>query len=219
MTKLYTAVAIVLLAVGFGIGFTMKNPTLGANSTPTKFTNPIQMLQTLAVTGATTLSGAVSLSSTLGVTGTSTFTGAVVSDGGVIKSNVNSTSTTATSYTLIAADVCPSGKPYDTIVMVPNTGALTLTTMASSSLSACAPNAGEWFDMELFNATSAAAGAITLAAGTGIDLETASSSIVDGAPSLVIGAGNSATLRWLRKGAGANAQDFVLKLIRFADGD
>lgn len=80
----------------------------------------------------------------------------------------NATSTTATSYTLVQGDL-----DVDTCLfeLTPNTGNLTLTTMASSSAPFSNLRTGESFSVIFYNATSTTANTITLAAGTGVDLQ------------------------------------------------
>lgn len=137
-------------------------------------------------------------------------------DAGIVHSYTNSTSTLATTYTLTAADI----SNYESVLMTPNIGALTLTLPASSTLAAFVPSAGDWADQCWYNATGTAAATITFVAGTGIDLEVGSSTNqVIGAPTLTIGAGNSACLRYFRKPATASTFDIVVQLRRFIDGD
>lgn len=134
-----------------------------------------------------------------------------VFDAGILHSYTSSTSTTATTYTLTQADILN----YETVLMTPNGGAVTLTLPATSTITSMVPTAGDWQDQCWYNATSTAAATITFAAGTGIDLETASSSITGGAPVLSIGAGNTGCLKYIRK---ANT-DIVVQFNRFVDGD
>lgn len=129
-------------------------------------------------------------------------------DGGILMSYTSSTSTTATTQTLVAADITN----YSTVILTPNTNSVTLTLPASSTLSAFVPTAGDWAQQCWINATSSAAKNITFAAGTGIDLEVSSSS-------LVIAPGNSGCFRFLRKPATASAFDIIAQFTTFVDGD
>lgn len=175
---------------------------------------PVQTTSTFTSTGAITSSAGIS-----GTTGTfsstGSFGGLLTLNAGELHSYVNSTSTTLTSHTLVASDITN----YETVIMTPNTGNLTLTFPASSTLSAFVPTAGDWAEQCWFNATSTAANTITFAAGTGIDLEIASSTSVSGAPLLTIAAGNSACFKYIRKPATASAFDIVVQMTRFVDGD
>ena len=97
-------------------------------------------------------------------------------EGGVKYGHNRSTSTTATSYTLLASDIVDrSGAAYDTILMTPNTGDLTLTFPASSTLTHFIPAVGDRAKQCWYNASTTAGIDIIFAAGTGIDLEIASS--------------------------------------------
>jgi len=125
---------------------------------------------TLTITGAQTLTGATTLSSTLTANGLATF------NAGYYHSYTNSTSTTATTQTLVAADILN----YTSIILTPNVGALTLTFPASSTLSAMVPVAGDSFKQCWYNATTTAAVTITFAAGTGIDFQRAATTTTDG---------------------------------------
>lgn len=82
--------------------------------------------------------------------------------GTIVNGGVNSTSTTATSQTLVQNDI-----QYSLVSITPNVGALTLTMPASSTLSNFLPNAGDTFRFAIHNATTTAAATITVAAGTG----------------------------------------------------
>lgn len=139
---------------------------------------------------------------------TGTFTGLLQLDGGQLRSYTNSTSTTATAYTLVVADLLS----YDSILMTPNTGALTLTFPASSTLSTLVPTAGDMQKTCIFNSTSTAATTITLAAGTGIDLESATST-------LAIPANGSACLTFIRQKATASSFDITVLFDRYLDAD
>ena len=76
------------------------------------------------------------------------------------------TSSTAATYTLTRAEIVDTG----VIQWTPNVNT-TVTLMASSTLTDMIPNAGDRRSIWLHNASSTAAATITLAAGTGIDLQ------------------------------------------------
>lgn len=147
--------------------------------------------------------------------GTITAAALATFDAGIRHSYTNSTSTPQTTLTLAPAEIIN----YETVIVTPTIAATTLTLPASSTLSTFVPTAGDWQEQEFCNATGTAAATITLAAGTGIDLETASSSITGGGPVLSIPAQSCASLRYIRKPATATAFDIIVKMIRFADGD
>jgi hypothetical protein len=129
-------------------------------------------------------------------------------DAGLIHSYTNATSSVTTTQTLAAADIAN----YESVIFTPNTGATTLTLPASSTLSAFVPTAGDWADQCWLNATSTAGVNITFAAGTGIDLETSSTT-------LVLRPGNTACIKFVRKAATASAFDIAALLTVYVDGD
>lgn len=117
-------------------------------------------------------------------------------DAGLTKSYTNSTSTTATSETLAQSDILG----YDTIFLNPTGGAVTLTLPATSTLTTLVPTAGDRQDTCIFNASSTAGINITLAAGTGIDLDiVATSTITSPLGVLKIGPNNSGCLTFIRQ--------------------
>ncbi len=144
-----------------------------------------------------TRTGAVTFGSTLTQNGLATL------NAGSIKSYTNSTTTSATTYTLTQADILH----YSTILQALSGGAATFTLPATSTLTSLVPAAGDIEEQCWLPTTSA----LTFAAGTGIDLETSSSSPTD----LTIGAGNTGCLRYIRK---ANS-DITVTLSEFTDGD
>lgn len=135
----------------------------------------------------------------------------ITSNAGILFSTANSTSTTATTQTLSVADLAG----YDTVLMTPNTGALTLTFPASSTASTWLPAAGDRQRTCFINSTTTAAATITFAAGTGIDLETASSSPSD----LTLVAGNTACFDFIRQKSSAAAFDITAAMMEFSNGD
>ena len=123
--------------------------------------------------------------------------------GGMLRGNVNATSTTATSYTMVPSDI----RDYDTIIMTPNTGALTLTFFASSTATSFLPKAGMMQETCFYNATTTAGATITFVAGTGIDWEIATSTNdIVGTPA-TIAAGESACFKFIRQNSTASAFD------------
>lgn len=160
--------------------------------------------------GNVVTTGTATLSSTL------TVGGLVTHDAGTLASYTNSTSSVQTSQTLAASDIAN----YSSVIFTPNVGSITLTLPASSTLSAFLPTAGDWTQQCWLNATSSAGKKITFAAGTGIDLEVASSTATtQGTPGLFIGPGDSACFRFIRKPATASAFDIAAQLTSFIDGD
>ena len=131
-------------------------------------------------------------------------------DGSVTDSYTNSTSTSATATTLNQADM-----KYLTTIMTPNTGALTLTLAPTTTLTTFIPNAGDRAEQCFYNSTTTAAATITFAAGTGIDLEVATSTSQTGAFDLTIGAGNMGCFKFLRK----PNTDVVAGFLEYSDAD
>ncbi len=76
------------------------------------------------------------------------------------------TSSTAATYTLTRAEIAP----YNLITWTPNVNT-TLTLPATSTITDLVPNAGDVREILLYNASTTAGATITLAAGTGIDLQ------------------------------------------------
>jgi hypothetical protein len=131
-------------------------------------------------------------------------------------SNTNSTSTTATTQTLVANDIVN----YSTVVLTPNTNSVTLTLPATSTLPAdYLATAGDWTQQCWVNATTTAAKTITFAAGTGYDLEVASTTAAGGTVNLTLAPGNSGCFRFIRKPATASAFDIIAQYTAFVDGD
>jgi cell wall-associated NlpC family hydrolase len=193
------ALAVVLVTAVFW----KFNPAFGVTDTTT-FTNPIAFSQTVAITGATSITGAATLASTLGVTGK------VTTDGGIVHSYPLSTSTPA-SMTLAASDLTA----YESIVMLPTVGSITVTLPASSTLSsAVSPTAGDWEDKCITNATTTSGQNITLAGGTGTSLLVASSSAT-ALGSKVLFPGKTGCFKVFRIGAGNNASDLNFLLTVF----
>ncbi|HEY9826353.1 MAG TPA: hypothetical protein V6D19_12970 [Stenomitos sp.] len=127
----------------------------------------------------------------------------------IVFDGVNSTSTTATTQTLAATDIIG----YSTILFTPNTGATTLTFPATSTLSSqdFIPRAGQRTQQCWINSTSTVAATIIFAAGTGIDLETSSSTPSD----LTIPGGNSACFQFTRQ----RNSDITAAMIEFSNAD
>lgn len=140
---------------------------------------------------------------------------------GVTYGNYLATSTSATTYTLVAADlVGSSGFAYDTIALTPTVGDLTITLPASSTLRHFLPQAGMSAKQCFYNASTTAGIDITIAAGTGIDLEVASSTTAGGeTPALTILADSTGCLDYIRKPATATAFDITVLFSRFVNGD
>lgn len=152
---------------------------------------------TLGITGAFTQTGAATFSSTAAFNGLPTF------NAGRVDSYPNSTSTSATTYTLVEADILH----YNTVLITLSGGAATFTLPATSTITNLVPNAGDMEEQCWIPATNT----LTFAAGTGIDLETASSSPTD----LTILAGNTGCLKYIRQAD----TDISVMLTEFTDGD
>lgn len=190
----YIAIVLVAGAVGYfahGSSFAGFShlPGIAIGSDGITSSGPTVLSNTLTVTGATTLG-------TVTTSGTTTNTGFVKATGGTVKSSVNSTSTTATSYTLTQADIWK----YSSILMTPNTGSLTLTLPASSTLTSMIPTAGDEQDTLFVNASTTAGITVTFAAGTGTSLRNSTST-------LAVPANSTAFLQFVRK---ANSDILVM---------
>lgn len=120
----------------------------------------------LAVTGTSAFTGAISLSGALTVTGATTLTGAT--DAGLFTQGGGRTasSTTNATETLLVTDI----DTENFLDYTPNLNT-TLTLPASSTMSALIPNIGDTRQIIIRNASSTGAATLTLAAGTGIDLQ------------------------------------------------
>ena len=138
-------------------------------------------------------------------------------EGGVEYHNVVATATTATTYTLAGKDIynTQTGALYDTIMLTPQTGDITLTFPASSTMSNLLPRSGYRGEQCWQNASTTAGIDITFAAGTGIDLETASSSPTD----LTILANEWACFKWVRASSTSAAFDFGVLMTEYTNGD
>lgn len=117
--------------------------------------------------------------------------------------NSRSTTTSATTYTLTAADV----GQFDTIIQTLSGGAATFTMPATSTMKAVIPAAGQRFTQCWLPLTNG----LTFVAGTGIDLETASSSPTD----LTVLVNNTACLTFIRQ----TDTDITVLMSEFTDGD
>jgi hypothetical protein len=143
------------------------------------------------------------------------FYSAVSFKGGVSFGRSLSTSTPA-SLTLKVSDV----QDFDTVIVRP-TGAAsskTLTFFASSTASSWLPVAGDSQTTCFLNATTTSGVTLVFAGGTGIDLQTASSSPTD----LTILPDNTACFRFIRKSQVAgvtNAFDIEASMTEYTDGD
>ncbi len=113
-------------------------------------------------------------------------------EGGVKYGNSNSTTTVATTYTMAVKDLVNpnTGGTWDTILLGLNGGAATFTTMASTSFGPVVFNVGDRAEscIRVSNA------ALTLAGGTGVSFDTASSSDTD----LAIKADKMSCITWVK---------------------
>lgn len=136
---------------------------------------------------------------------------------GVTYDNAFSTTTPA-SLTIKASDI----GNYDSVSIYPSVGDITVTLPASSTLASLLPKNGQIKKWCVYNATTTSGIDITFAGGTGLDLETASSSITGGAPALTLLADNSGCFEFQKKGGpsgAASRNDILVRFIRFVDGD
>jgi hypothetical protein len=130
--------------------------------------------------------------------------------GGMLRGSTHATTTGAAAITAQEFWV-----GYDTVRVTPIVGDTTLTFMASSSARNLVPKLGSMQETCVVNATTTAGIDLTFAAGTGIDLKTASSSPTD----LTIGPNGMACFRFVR-GVGTTAtQDIVAAIVEFNIAD
>jgi len=129
-------------------------------------------LDSITVSGASTLTGAVTASGALTVSG-QTALQELTQSGGIL-----ATSTTATAGTLTEAEMLT----YNYIAFTANTGNTALTLPATSTMTTLLPNAGDMREWIFENATTTAATTLTITAGAGIDLQGVSNAtdVLDG---------------------------------------
>lgn len=157
---------------------------------------------TLTITGAQTLTGATTLSSTLTVAGLTTL------NAGSVGSYSLATTTSATTYTLTAADI----GNYDTIRQTLSGGTATFTLPASSTITALVPSAGDRAETCWLPLTNN----LVFAAGTGIDIMVATSTNNGGgAYDLTITAGGVGCIQWFRQ----TDTDITAGLIEYENAD
>lgn len=136
------------------------------------------------------------------------------------QTNDSYATTTPASATLSALETAG----FSTVSFYPSVGAITLTLPASTTLGAfLGPTPGAMKRVCYYNATTTSGITITLAAGTGIDLEIASTTVTGSGPSLTLLADNTACIEYQKKSSAsttaANRFDIVARLVRFVDGD
>lgn len=100
--------------------------------------------------------------------------GSATVGGNIVNSSAIATTTVATSQTLKSSDIIG----FSAILMTPNVGSDTITLPASSTLSTWLANAGDTTSFVLFNSTTTAGVNLTVVAGTGTLVESASSTAV-----------------------------------------
>lgn len=136
--------------------------------------------------------------------------------GGVMNGNVLATSTG--SATMVKGFL----KGYDTVI-VNATGAAsakTLTFFASSTATDWLPKAGNTQTTCFMNATTTAGVTLVFAAGTGIDLQVATSTgSTGGAFDLTIQPDSTACFKFIRKAATATAFDIEANMVEYEDAD
>lgn len=200
-TLMTTAVvALVAALIGGYVAGLVGNNQQELGATGTRFPNGLSTNSTSPAAGelqTTTLE----VDSTSSFEGVASFAAQPKFDAGSLHSYPLSTSTPA-SLTLAASDVTN----YESVVMLPTVGSITVTLPASSTLSAFVPTAGDWAEQCYTNATSTASFGITLAGGTGTNLLVASSSAT-AVGSKILLPGKTGCIKYFRIGAGANASD------------
>lgn len=200
----HLSILIILFLVGSSL---LGNAQIFGALDRTTVGNPWTFSGNVTMSGTNTLSGATTLSNTLSTTGIYT------ENAGLIRSYSNATSTVATSYTVEQADILN----YDTMLLTLNKADSTFTLPATSTLTAMVPTAGDRQDFCIYNATTTAGIDLTIAAGTGIDLEVASSTNTGAvsAPVLTILGGSTGCFSFIRK----TNTDILGLFTRFVDGD
>lgn len=135
------------------------------------------------------------------------------------RTNSTTTNSTAggTTILLTAADIAY----YDQVLFTPTQATTTVTFPASSTLAYWLPKAGMRQDQCWVNATTSKSAGIIFAAGTGIDIENATtSSTAAGAPNyLTINGQDMACFRWVRSKADAGTFDLHAALTIYRDAD
>jgi hypothetical protein len=158
---------------------------------------------------AGTVINSTGLSSILG-----TFSGLLTLDAGQLRSYTVATTTTATAVTLKASDVIG----YDTIsVLQGGSAGLIYTFFASSTASTWLPTAGDMQETCFLNASTTATATLTFAAGTGIDLEIASSTTTGGALTTALPADSMGCFKFVRKAATASTFDIEAAFTRYTN--
>ena len=144
-----------------------------------------------------------------------TFSGLLTTNGGTLRSNSLATSTG--SATLNVSYLAG----YDTVIVTPTgaAGAKTLTFFASSTASTWLPTAGDMQETCFLNASTSVA-TLVFAAGTGIDLQVATSTGgTGGAFDLTIAPDSTGCFKFIRKAATASAFDIEANLVEYGDAD
>lgn len=146
--------------------------------------------------------GNSTVAGTFDVDGATTLDGVTVAEDLVVNNLITAgaLSVSSGSFTLTASQVCDNASLLFTV-----NSAATLTTPSSASFGAdCLDTVGDGWDYEVHNLT-ASAQAITLSAGTGIDMGLASSS----GSSVVIGQDESALLKFRKLNSGSISLDVL----------
>lgn len=190
--KFISVITIVIVCLLVVVVVRQGNSFGGVYSTVIKdFSEGISVDGTIVIDGNGNVDAPIT-TSTITASGAVTAGGLVTTNAGQLESYPNSTSTPA-SMTLKEADVLN----YSTINVSP-TGAAAdkiFTFFSSSTALNLVPTVGDIQRQCWYNATGTAATTITLAAGTGIDLQTSSSTRTD----LTIGAGELACGTYYRQ--------------------
>jgi hypothetical protein len=191
--KKYIIGIIVALLVGLVIGFTfVRQPT-----TVVKGTTNVSSLGTESLSVGTGCDNSFSTctGTTIDASGNIVILGKTTFDGGTIYSSTLST-TTGTAVTLKQSDLLT----YTTILALPIVGATTWTLPASSTMASYVPVAGDTQRVTIVNASTTAGITLTLAAGTGWNINSATTT-------LQIRPNTSAVLNCTRKAATASTFD------------
>jgi len=212
-------VLIVLVGILVLVGGNQSVPTDTLGATGTRFPNGLStnsispavgelLTTTLQVDSTSVFEAGVTFDTTATFTGVASFNAMPVLNAGVNNSYSLATTTSATTYTLLAADI----GNYDTIRQILSGGATTFTLPASSTLTALVPAAGDRAETCWMPITNN----LVFAAGTGIDIMVATSTNNGGgAYDLTITAGGVGCIQWFRQ----TDTDITAGLIEYENAD
>lgn len=135
--------------------------------------------------------------------------------GGTQGSHYKSTSSPVTTYTAVRGDFGTADAFYNLVSYTPTVGDVTVTFPASSSLNTLVRRSGATSRQCWHNASTTAGIDITFAAGTGIDIQTSSSSITGGGPVLTLLSNQTGCFTYIRQAD----SDITVLYERFVAGD